>query len=490
MAAGADPDRVVITDTDGTSMTSSELQDAARAAAAKFQQAGATQVGFLATNSRALPVSLFGAAIAGIPFVPLNYRLSDDQLSDQLHREPGMVVVAAPEMVERLNRLGIDAVIGVAEVLSSRDAGEPDPVEIDSDDIAVLLYTSGTTATPKAAVLRHRHLAAYVIGTVEFGGSDPDEAVLVSVPPYHVAGVSTILTNLYGGRRIVYLDPFEPGTWLDLVKNEGVTHAMVVPTMMSRIIDKVDGPVADVPTLRSLAYGGAKMPLPVIEQALIQFPNVAFTNAYGLTETSSTIALLGPDDHRAAVASEEPAIRGRLASTGRAVPGVEIAVMDDQGEPVESGVVGDVLVRGDQVSGEYVGGAGVDPSGWFATRDRGWLDTDGYLFIEGRSDDVIIRGGENIAPAEIEDVLVRHPSVKECAVVGVPDTEWGQRIGAVVVLSPDADTSVEDLREWCRAHLRSSKTPDLIEIRDELPYTETGKLLRRVVRSSFEATST
>jgi len=158
------------------------------------------------------------------------------------------------------------------------------------------------------------------------------------------------------------------------------------------------------------------------------------------------------------------------------------------GEACPRGVVGDVLVRGDQVSGEYVGGAAADPTGWFPTRDRGYLDPDGYLFIEGRSDDTIIRGGENIAPAEIEEALLRHPAVKDCAVVGIPDPEWGQRIVAAVTLAPGEPATPEDLRAWVRERLRGSKTPDLIEIRDELPYTPTGKLLRREVRASFAAT--
>jgi acyl-CoA synthetase (AMP-forming)/AMP-acid ligase II len=264
---------------------------------------------------------------------------------------------------------------------------------------------------------------------------------------------------------------------------------MVVPTMLARIVEHIgDGP-ADVPSLRSLAYGGARMPAPVVERALAALPGVEFTNAYGLTETSSTITVLGPDDHRAAVASDDPTVRARLGSAGRPVPGIEVRVVDSAGEPCAPGTTGDVLVRGEQVSGEYVQGAAVDAGGWFATRDRGRFDEDGYLFVEGRADDTIIRGGENVAPAEIEDVLVRHPAVDECAVVGVPDDEWGQRIVAAVVLAPSGHVTAEELRAWVRERLRGSKTPDVVEIRASLPYTETGKLLRREVQATFAAPS-
>jgi acyl-CoA synthetase (AMP-forming)/AMP-acid ligase II len=484
MAAGDAPDRVAVTEVGGRGLTRAELQRAAGAAAARFADRGAARVGYLGTNGCALPVALFGAALAGIPFVPFNYRLADDQLGDLLHREDGLLLVASAATAGRARDLGVGDVVDAGSLLDGADAEAP-PVAVDPDEVAVLLYTSGTTSAPKAAVLRHRHLTSYVIGTVEFGAAAENDAALVSVPPYHVAGVSTILTNLYGGRRVVYLDPFDPRAWLDAVAAEGITHAMVVPTMLARIVDELGDAPADAPSLRSLAYGGAKMPQTVIERALRAFPDVAFANAYGLTETSSTITVLGPDDHRAALAGDAAA-RVRLSSAGRPVPGIELRVVDDEGEPVGPGVVGDVLVRGDQVSGEYVGASAVDADGWFPTRDRGWLDEEGYLFIEGRADDTIIRGGENIAPAEIEDVLLRHPAVAECAVVGVADPEWGQRIAAAVVPRSGERPDTEELREWVRRHLRSSKTPDVVTLCDALPYTDTGKLLRRAVRARFE----
>jgi acyl-CoA synthetase (AMP-forming)/AMP-acid ligase II len=229
------------------------------------------------------------------------------------------------------------------------------------------------------------------------------------------------------------------------------------------------------------------MPRPVLEKALQLFPDTSFVNAYGLTETSSTITVLDPDDHRAALVADDPVARARLGSVGRPLPGVEIEVRDDGGLLAEPGAQGDIYVRGEQVSGEYVGhGPGVDAEGWFATRDRGHLDEDGYLFVAGRSDDTIIRGGENIAPAEIEDVLLRHEAIADCAVVGIDDGEWGHRIAAVIVLRPGAVLNDEDVKSFVRARLRSAKTPDVIAVREELPYTPMGKLLRREVRAWIE----
>ncbi|RMF21940.1 MAG: long-chain fatty acid--CoA ligase, partial [Deltaproteobacteria bacterium] len=241
---------------------------------------------------------------------------------------------------------------------------------------------------------------------------------------------------------------------------------------------------AELPSLRALSYGGGKMPQPVIERAMALFPDTDFTNAYGLTETSSTIALLGPEDHRAAAASDDPKVRRRLTSVGRALPGVEIQIRDEEGNPLGPGQSGEIYVRGEQVSGEYLGrSSSVGPDGWFPTRDGGSMDEDGYLFVEGRIDDVIVRGGENLSPGEIEDTLLEHEAVADCAVVGVPDVQWGEAVAAVVVLREGRSASVEELQEWVRRHMRSSRVPARIEFWNELPYNETGKLLRREVKA-------
>ena len=177
------------------------------------------------------------------------------------------------------------------------------------------------------------------------------------------------------------------------------------------------------------------MPMSLVERALDHLPHVGLVNAYGLTETSSTIAVLGPEDHREAAASDEPGVRARLGSVGRPLPNLEVEIRDPLGVPVPAGTHGEIWVRGDQVSGEYLGkGASLSPEGWLATNDGGWLDAEGFLFVEGRLDDVIVRGGENLSPGEIEDVLLMHAAVADCAVIGIPDEEWGEAVAAVIVL--------------------------------------------------------
>ncbi len=346
--------------------------------------------------------------------------------------------------------------------------------------VAVVIYTSGTTSEPKGVLLRHENLVSYVLGSVEFAAAGQEEAALVSVPPYHIAAVANVITNLYAGRRTLVLEAFTPGQWLRAVREEEVTSAMVVPTMLARIIDS-DGD-RSVPSLRSLSYGGAPMPAALIERAMREWSHVDFVNAYGLTETSSTVALLGPEDHRAALDSADPDVRARLSSVGRPLPGIELEIRGPGNEVLGARQAGRIWLRGDQVSAEYAGlGHAVDPSGFFDTRDDGYLDEDGYLFISGRTDDTIIRGAENVAPAEIEDVLMRHPAVLDAVVFGVPDQEWGQRIEAAVVPRPAAVIDPAELREFTMRALRSSKTPDRFWFLDALPRTETGKLQRRLL---------
>jgi len=495
MATQGFGDRVALR-SEGESLSYSELLQAAGAAAQRIQDSGAQHAALLDVNSPAVPINLFAAAWAGLPAVPLSYRLTGDELDALLERVAPAHLVAEPsrsrELVGHASAEVVSRTDFLAHAQTQARTGEARETDwpMDPDAIAVLLFTSGTTGAPKAAVLRHKHLVSYILGSVEFGAAAEEDSTLVCVPPYHVAGIAAVLSSVYAGRRIVQLQNFSPEAWLELAREERVSTAFVVPTMLSRIVEALEGrDSADLPHLRAISYGGGKMPLAVIERSMRLFPDVAFTNAYGLTETSSTISLLGPDDHRAAAASQAAKERRRLASVGQPLPGVEVEIRDEDGKAVPAGVRGEIHVRGEQVSGEYLGrGSLLQGEGWFPTRDGGWLDEEGYLFIEGRIDDVIVRGGENLSPGEIEDVLLDHAAVADAAVVGVPDEEWGEAVAAVVVLKPGCSADADELRGWVKQHLRSSRAPERFAFRPELPYNETGKLLRRRVRAELAET--
>jgi acyl-CoA synthetase (AMP-forming)/AMP-acid ligase II len=490
MASSQMPDRVAVACGDDR-LTYGELLAAASAAGASARSAGAQHLAMLDESSLAFPIALFGAAWSGVPFVPLNYRLTHGELGALLARVEPALLLSEPERVEALPKRGGIRPISRRELLALARSAEaerlPREWPTDPEAVAILLFTSGTTGAPKAAVLRHSHIVSYILATVELMSADEDAAQLVCVPPYHIAGIASLASSLYAGRRLVLLPAFTAEAWLETARRERITHAMVVPTMLARIVDALERePGQKPPHLQAVSYGGGRMPQPVIERAMELLPDTSFTNAYGLTETSSTIAILGPDDHRAAMASEAPAVRRRIASVGRAIPAVELEIRDEQGRALPAGERGEIHVRGPQVSGEYLGqGSRLLADGFFATRDGGWLDEDGYLFLEGRIDDVIVRGGENLSPGEIEDVLLDHEAVADAAVVGVPDVQWGEAVAAAVVLRPGRSARAGELQQWVKDRLRSSRVPEHVAFVDELPYNETGKLLRRKVREDF-----
>lgn len=489
MAAECHPQRIAVS-SGGHHLSYADLLTAARAGAKIIREAEVRYVGLLDVNSLAVPIVLYAAAYAGVPYVPMNYRLSRAELEALLGRiAPALLVTDAPvvaplDLPDGIKVMLRDEFQRVALSFTPEAMAAPG----EPHDTAIQLFTSGTTGKPKAAVLRHQNLMSYVLGTVEFASAAEDDAILISVPPYHIAGISAVLSSTYAGRRMVQLPNFDAATWLQLCRDEKITNAFLVPTMLSRIVDRLeqeDGP-ANVPSLRAIAYGGGKMPLAVIEQAMRHFPGVDFTNAYGLTETSSTICLLGPDDHRSGFASQDPLVRRRLASVGKPVPTIELQVRDEDGKVLGPSRSGEIFVRGEQVAGEYLEqGSLLDREGWFPTRDRGQLDEFGYLYLEGRADDVIVRGGENISPGEIEDVLLEHPAVSDVAVVAVPDRQWGESVGAVIVFKESASASDSELQDWVRQRLRSSRVPTAIRHLDQLPYNEMGKVLRRVLKQQF-----
>lgn len=486
MAAEAGPDRVGLVCNDRR-WTYGKLLEAAQGAAEVFVNSGCSHVALLDESSEAAPIGLFGAALAGIPYVPLNYRLADEDLGALLDRIKPAYVIGDVERTNRLSQghtcASREAFVAEAEAEAEGASGE----EREGEGIAAQIFTSGTTAAPKAALLRHSNLLGYILGTVEFMAADESDAQLVCVPPYHIAGISALLSSFYSMRRIVMLPAFDPDRWLRLAEDEQVTNAFLVPTMLARIIARMDETGnTTLPAVQAIAYGGGRMPPELIARALDLFPNCNFTNAYGLTETSSTVALLTPEDHRVAHQSADPKVRARLGSVGKPLPTVELEIRDDEGRTVGPNECGEIYVRGEQVSGEYRERSALDADGWFPTRDAGYLDDEGYLFLSGRADDVIVRGGENISPGEIEDVLTAHEAIADAAAIGVPSVEWGEAVGiAVAVKAGQAGPDEDELKALIKSRLRSSRVPERVVFVEALPYNEMGKLLRREVRKLF-----
>ena len=453
MAAAAHGDRVAV-QCGAEVLRYEELLAASGHAARELQASGAEHLALLDVSSLAAPVALFAAARAGLPYVPLNYRLTGGELDALLERIAPARLVTDPERAASFApRTSTSVAARDAFLASARAASDAPTAPDDPEGIAVLLFTSGTTGAPKAAVLRHRHLVSYVLGSVEFASAGEDEATLVSVPPYHVAGVAAILSSVYAGRRIVQLPTFSPEAWLAAARSERVTHAFVVPTMLARIVDALAGRTrADLPHLRSLSYGGGKMPLPVIERALRALPGGrASRTPTGSPRRAprsrcSAPRSIGPRRR----AATPPCVAGSLPSVGRS-RGSRSTCATRKGSRLPPARRARSTCAAPQVSGEYLGrGSQLGPQGWFPTRDAGFVDDDGLPLPP--------RAPRRRDRARRREPLARrdrgradeHPSVAECAVVGVADVEWGEVVAAAVVLAEGASASEDELRAWVR----------------------------------------
>jgi acyl-CoA synthetase (AMP-forming)/AMP-acid ligase II len=358
--------------------------------------------------------------------------------------------------------------------------------EIEDTDTTILMFTSGTTGRPKAVPLTHESFASYILSNVEPADPETEEKNILTVPLYHVAGIQGVLAAVYGGRTLILMRQFEVKEWLETVQREKVNRAMLVPTMIKQLIDFPDFKQFDLSSLKIITYGAAAMPFEVIKKAIAAFPGVSFINAFGQTETGSTIATLGPEDHDISGTEEEKAKKlKRLASSiGHPLPDVEVRIIDDQGNEVPPLVTGEIVARGPRIMSGYWQDAektakAFTPDGWLRTSDMGYMDEDGYIYLSGRADDLIIRGGENISPREVEEVLVTHPKVQDAAVIGIPSEEWGQEPRAVVVLSPGEIASEEEIIEFTRPKLASFKRPRSVVFVDSLPRSALGKLSRK-----------
>lgn len=490
-------------------LTYGQLLDRVRRLAGALRGLGlgaGDRIAVLQTNCHRYVEAFYATATIGGVFVPLNYRAKVPELEHMVTTAQVKALLVGERYLDVVHQLRprfstvqhyivfegpAEGVLAYDDVLAAAEPAEEESA-VDEDDTAILMYTSGTTALPKGVLLTHNDFTAYVCGTVELADGTPRGTALLCAPLYHIAAAANIMTTLFGGRRLVILRQFEAREWVTAVERERVTHAFVVPTMLKQLLDLPDVRDCDLSSLEILSYGGAAMPLAVIRRAIETLPpTVGFVNAFGQTETTSTLTILGPEDHRLTGAPDEVERKlRRLQSIGRPLPDVEIAVFDEEGRQLARGEVGELAVRTPRVMKGYATTEGASlplQDGWLPTRDMGWVDEDGYVFLAGRRDDMIIRGGENIAPVEVEAVLQTHPAVEEVIVIGLPDVEWGQQVAAIVVLRAGQRVSAGELIEHCRERLASFKKPEVVHFVSNLPRNHLGKVLRRELRDQFGA---
>lgn len=463
-------------------------------------------VGVMQVNCSEIVEIYFACAKLGAVFVPYSYRARSDELKVIVELSEAQVILAGTRYVSLVNDLreqlqNVKHYIslegeaeGFVEYEAALAAESDDEISTDvaEDDTTILMFTAGTTGTPKGVMLTYGSVSSFSLTNVVPLEPDESEKNILTVPLYHVAGLQAVITGVFGGRTLVIQRQFEPEAWMVEVETEGVQRAMMVPTMLKLLMDHENFSKHDLSSLEVITYGAAPMPLEVIKNAIENFPDTRFINAFGQTESAATITALQPDDHIIDGTDEEKEVKlQRLSSIGRPLGGVEIRIVDEDGVEVPQGDVGEIVARGDQVMKGYwrqeAETSKTIRDGWLFTGDLAYVDEEGYIFLSGRAKDLIIRAGENIAPNEVEQALEGHESVDEVAVIGIPDDQWGERIRAVVVLKAGQAVSEADLINFCRERLASHKRPESVVFTDELPRNAMGKVLKRDLREQFDA---
>ena len=483
----------------GATWTWAQFVERIRRNAAAQRTAGlrpGDRVAVLDLNHPSCLETTLACAQAGTVNTVVNFRLAPPEIIYVINDAGAKILFVGPEFAGAVAQIRekLPTVERVVHVGGDNDeyeawlaAQEPDSQRHDAalDDCFVQLYTSGTTGFPKGVLLTHRGMLAHARNTAEDFSLESDAKVQVAMPLFHVGGTSYAMLALANGARISVLRMPDPTAVWDMLEGERITHTFLVPALLAVMAQVPGAAERDVSALKALVYGASPMPLPVMRACLKLFPGVMY-QVYGMTEATGVVSSLSPEDH-----DESPEVAHRLISAGRPIPGVEMEIRDPAtGQPVPVGTPGELWVRTDQLMAGYwqqpeATSAAITADGWLRSGDGGHVDEDGYFYVTDRIKDMIISGGENIYPAEIERVLAEHPTVGDVTVIGVPHDKWGEVPKAVVVAAPGQTVDPDGLLAWCREQMASFKCPKSVDIMDELPRNPSGKVLKKDLRAPY-----
>jgi long-chain acyl-CoA synthetase len=483
-SVAARPDRVAVK-VDDSELSYAALDEATARVAGLLRAKGVgpgDRVGIMLPNVPYFPVCYYGALRAGAAIVPMNPLLKDREVAFYLGDSDAKLIFAWHQFADAAQggaeQTGAECVLvepGEFEALLARCEPAPDVVERDADDTAVILYTSGTTGKPKGAELTHGNLLRNVEVSVGLFGLDERAVTLGALPFFHAFGQTCALNATVSvGGCLTLVPRFDGGKALEILERDGVTVFEGVPTMYAAMLNDPQADAADTSALEVCVSGGAAMPVEVMRAFEEKF-GCAILEGYGLSETSPVASFNRRDRER------------KPGSIGLPIDGVEMRVVGEDGNEVPRGEVGEVAIRGHNVMKGYwrrdeATAEAIDADGWFKTGDMAKVDEDGYFFIVDRKKELVIRGGFNIYPREIEEVLYEHPDVREAAVIGVPHDQLGEEVAAAVALKEGADSGPTELRDFVKERVAAYKYPRHVWVVDELPKGPTGKILKREIK--------
>lgn len=495
--AARQPDTVAVS-TEHHRISNRELHDRVNALAIGLQHLGISRgdvVALLLYNHAEFIEMLLAANRIGAAVLPMNYRLSATEWHYILEHSQSVALLTEPEFLSAVESMAAlpglkhrlvladsppPSWTGFEQLITEHRGASAPTVDVASDELHRLMYTSGTTSRPKGVKLTHGNLLWKNIGHIlEFGITEHDRT-LICGPMYHVGGLDLPgIGTLHAGGNLILMRKFDATAVLTTIAQERPTNVWLAPAMMNALLQHPELPHTDVSSLRFIIGGGEKMPEPVISRIVEAFPNAWFSDAYGLTETVSGDTF--NDAHH---------MLTKAGSVGLPVPHLQVAIMREDGQSAATGELGEIAFRGPKVFSGYwrndEATAQVIKNGWFYTGDLGRLDQDGYLYVDDRKKDVIVSGGENIASPEVERVFYEHPDVIEAAVIGTPHPRWGEVPNAYVVLHQGSTTDADTLTAFCRERLAKFKVPAKIVFLGELPRTASGKILKRELRTHTE----
>ena len=485
------------------SLTFGDLDERASKVAAALTAQGVApgdRVAYLDKNAPEFFELMFACAKLGAVLAPLNWRLAEPELMAIVADCGAEVLIVGAEfdslaeaVAESVSRLRKVLVVGDSATFPSYEQWTGAQAPVDSghegkpDDVVLQLYTSGTTGEPKGVMLSEQNLMALASSGVEVLGLDQASVNLVPMPLFHIGGSGYALVGLYSGCHTILVRQTDAPKILLAISEHLVTNTFVVPAVLSMMLAIIEDEPFDLSSLRVVSYGASPISENVLTRAMEAF-GCCFVQAYGLTETTGTVTLLSDEDHRRALAGEHPE---RLRSAGRPVPGAAVKIIDVLTRTEQaSGEVGEIWIRSRQNTVGYwekptETAALFGTDGWLRSGDAGYVDAENYLFIHDRVKDMIISGGENVYPAEVENVLMSHPEVSDVAVIGVPSDRWGETVKAVVVKVPDTEPEAEAIMAFARERLAHYKCPKSVEFADALPRNPSGKVLKRELRAPY-----